>query len=315
MGKCINGKCCGPGTIYDDSVPGCIVNQDNDLEDMKASSLISRKLNEIRTYCQNQCKDINNMSERKICKKDCKKEQYKVRDINGYELDGIEVLDKSNEDMQESREFSEKSSELLDIWRDSKEILRTAPEEEILAKQNFLIHKLGEEGYNQRLLKRFTKEGDRLRRKLGEEHRELIKELKTWLATYESQTKYIKRMNQLYKLKVDENKKYKNFLKNEISSTLTNDRRVTYEEHQFKSLHTFRTIMKYIYFGLLVVIIIFGKFFQNALYKQPKIWIGIILYIIFPFILPFIPIGIFYIINKIKYLLENKAPRNIYTDL
>ena len=316
MNECSGAECCADDMIYVNGLCTSGVDENNNLlnDSDGVSPFNQRKMNKINNFCKKKCNNIKKKKKRRKCKKKCREEQLLRRDWRGRIVNETDSEEEDEEDA-EAAAYDLKYQKLKDAWQNSQITLQEAPEKEKLAEKNFFTWAEGDSGWNERLLERYTKTADNLRRKSIKEHNEVIKLLKTLLAKYRSQTIYIQRMNELYKVRLNENKKLKGILNNEISSTLTNDRRVAYEEHEFYGLDTFRNIIKYLYFGLLIVFIIFGNFFKDALYKDPKVWIGILLYIVFPFILSFIPIGIFYIVEKIRYLLENKAPKNVYVDL
>ena len=318
---CYGEDCCSEGTFYDQNSNTCIVQPINDTLVKKKDGVSVFALKNIKKLfddCKKRCDNKKGFFGRsKKAKKKRKKCKKKCRNKNSARIDELENLE-SEEDMDDIEEEEITISQwqtLKNAWDNSITNLQEAPEEERLAEKNFLIYQDGEVGYNDVLLKRYQQIADQQVRNLLDKFRESKSAWETWLAKYSSQTTYTQRMNQLYKIKLDENEKFKKSLRNELDSTLTNDRKVAYEEQEFYYLHRLRTFTIYLYFGLLITFLIFGKFFKNKLYKNISVWVYIAIYIAFPFILPFIPIGIFYIIDQIKYLLNNKAPKNAYVDL
>ena len=310
MPGCINEDCCDDSQIFNGTQ--CVFS-----DDIVKEKKGSYNINKITNICKKKCRDnkfsvFKDNKKYKKCVKVCR--NNKLKNSNGFGNTIInEELDIDDDDF--ISEFDLQSQILKDTLDASITNLENAPEKVDEAEAEYYNYIDGESGYTDLLFKRHKNAADKLVRKSLEEYQDLFKQLNIWCAKYRSQTTYTERMNQLYKIKLDENKKLKKGLKNEISSTLTNDRKVIYEEEQFNGLYFFRLILTIIYYGLLIVFIVLKKFFQNKLYKNLKIWLGIALYIVFPFVLSYIPIFIFYIISEIKYLFENKAPKNVYIDL
>lgn len=205
--------------------------------------------------------------------------------------------------------------DLKDKLTTAKENLKNGPSSVSTAEKNYYVFSEGEKGYEDRMLQRYTKTADLRKQKALTKHKELIKDINTMINDYTAETLYTQRIDELLEIKIKENKKLKKQLDTDLSTTLTNDRRVTYEDKQLNGLHSFRKTMKYIYYSILVIYLIFGKFFKKALYKKPLTWLLIIIYIVFPFLINLISRLVFYLFHKMKYLLNNKSPKNVYTNL
>jgi magnesium-transporting ATPase (P-type) len=81
------------------------------------------------------------------------------------------------------------------------------------------------------------------------------------------------------------NKALKRDIDNNKKITITNGRKVYYEDQEINNLNFYQTIIKVIYYLLLVVYIILGSFVGKKEYKNWKVWIIMLLYILLPFIL------------------------------
>ena len=226
-----------------------------------------------------------------------------ISKVNNYTA--CDTTCRRNKDLQA---LKEKLSE-------AKNNLKNAPTAVETAEKNYYVFSEGEKGYEDRMLQRYTKTADLRKQKALTKHRELVKDITTMISDYNAETLYTQRMNELLEIKIKKNKNLKKQVDNNLSTTLTNDRRVTYEDKQLNGLHSMRKTMKYIYYSILVIYLIFGNFFKNSLYKKPIVWLYIILYIAFPFIINLISEFVFNLFHKIKYLLNNKAPKNVYTNL
>ena len=214
-------------------------------------------------------------------------------------------------DCQKGRE----SESLKKIWDKSKANLRNAPSQESIAEKNYYVFKDGEQGYRDMLFKRYTKTADQMRIKSLSEHDTLVAELKALLADYEAETIYSKRMNELLRIRVRENKELKNAIEEDVGITLTNDRKFEYESEEFQGLKSVRKGLMLLYYLILVLYLILGNFFRDALYRNWKAWLAIISYIAFPFTIYYIVIFLYYIIGQISFFFSNKAPKNVYEKL
>ncbi len=108
--------------------------------------------------------------------------------------------------------------------------------------------------------------------------------------------------------------------------TMTNDRRVVYEEKECVSLSTTRQVLYYFYYGLYVLYFIFSSHLgitytgltSGEIFKNPIFWGFLtvdIIYLTLPFWINWIVRNLFRLYRHLQYLLNNKAPRNVYTSL
>ncbi len=204
---------------------------------------------------------------------------------------------------------------LKKIWDKSKTNLRDAPDKERIAEKNYYVYTDGEQGYRDMLFKRYTKNADQLRSKSLEKHDELVSELRALLADYVAETTYSKRMNELLRIRMRENKELKSAIDQKVGITLTNDRKVDYEDQEFDWLRSVRRGLMLLYYIILVLYLILGNFFKDALYRNWKAWVAIVGYIAFPFAIYYIVLFIYFIVSKVHFLLTNKAPKNVYENL
>jgi hypothetical protein len=135
---------------------------------------------------------------------------------------------------------------------------------------------------------------------------------------YDTSTTYLRRMNDLLKIKLKENEELKREIDQYINQTQTSGRKVVYEDRARDWLGTFRNILLFVYFSLLLGYIILGKFIPNQEYLQWKIWLRIIIYIIFPFfILDRLVKRGFSVYNYLRSWSINSLSiyKNVYTNL
>jgi len=103
--------------------------------------------------------------------------------------------------------------------------------------------------------------------------------------SYDGETIALTRLQQLHDDLLNKNTSLKIDIDNNYKNTLTDERRVFYEIGTVDNLKYYNTILKYIYFILLGLYIIFGSFFSKQHYKKITTWVFIAIYIVVPFIL------------------------------
>ena len=200
-------------------------------------------------------------------------------------------------------------------WDKSKTSLRDAPDRERIAEKNYYVFTDGDQGYRDMLFKRYTKNADQMRIKSLQSHDTLVAELRALLADYVAETTYSTRMNELLKIRMRENKELKLAVDQEIGTTLTNDRKVDYEDQEFDWLKSVRGGLMLLYYLVLVLYLILGNFFRDSLYRNWKAWLAIVSYIAFPFTIYYIVLFIYAVVSKLHFFLTNKAPKNVYKNL
>lgn len=142
-----------------------------------------------------------------------------------------------------------------------------------------------------------------------------FEDIKYLLDDYKAVQIYYDKIDKFLKMEEDENKKLTEQLEKDITITETNDRKVIYEKYSSEGLEDNRKIMIYVYYTILVIYFIFGSFFKEKEYKSVPMWFFIIFYIALPFIINEITGRIVYAYKYAIYVVTNKLPKNVYTDL
>tara|TARA_Y100000768_G_scaffold80955_1_gene57617 strand:+ start:3108 stop:3944 length:837 start_codon:yes stop_codon:yes gene_type:complete len=145
-------------------------------------------------------------------------------------------------------------------------------------------------------------------------HENVLENVNDLLNNYKAIITYNSKINDLLEIKKNENKNLENALEDMKYNKLTSDRRIDYEIIEKDSLKMYRKILFYLYFLLLVIWIIFSNFMPEKLYKNYTTWIYIIIYIAFPFTINYLVTFIYNLYSGIYYLINNMAPRNVYTN-
>jgi hypothetical protein len=136
--------------------------------------------------------------------------------------------------------------------------------------------------------------------------------LDTYRKVYE---KHFNRMVELSDTRKDENKQ---LIKNVDNSNLlvnTNKRKVVYEKRQFEGLQTYRLVLLIAFYLLLVIYLIFGNFFPSRLYRIRLFMYVFLSLSIAPLIIKYVVRLLYFIMRKINYFLNNRAPKNVYVNI
>jgi magnesium-transporting ATPase (P-type) len=99
---------------------------------------------------------------------------------------------------------------------------------------------------------------------------------------------------------------------NIIGPTRTDIRRMAYETSESAHLLWIRKIFVLVYYLILLVYLFTSSFFPDKKYLKWKIWLYILLYILYPFLIDFLSRTIFDLYQEIDYIVNNKLPRNVY---
>ena len=140
--------------------------------------------------------------------------------------------------------------------------------------------------------------------------------MESLINTYENlYNKQFNRIKELSETRKSENKSLKNKLDNNKKVINTNKRKVVYESRELDWIQTYKYILLVVFYGLLVLYLIFGNFFSSNLYKNSPVLITLILLSSIPILNIYIIRFIYFIIENIQYFMSNKAPKNVYTNL
>ena len=140
--------------------------------------------------------------------------------------------------------------------------------------------------------------------------------MESLINTYENlYNKQFNRIKELSETRKSENKSLKNKLDNNKKVINTNKRKVVYESRELDWIQTYKYILLVVFYGLLVLYLIFGNFFSSSLYKNRPVLITLILLSSIPILNIYIIRFIYFISENIQYFMSNKAPKNVYTNL
>ena len=178
----------------------------------------------------------------------------------------------------------------------------------------------GDAAYNNKRYYDFLQEAENKKAASLLKNDSVMKELQTLVNSYRSGLIYSAKMEDLLEIRENENKNLNEALDEMRNVTLTNDRRVYYEDKERGNLSYSRYILYYFFYGIYIFTFIFGK---NPLlgeynFKTAMFWLIVgleLLFLSFPFWVNWLVRHLFRLYKQVQYMFNNKAPRNVYTSL
>lgn len=170
-------------------------------------------------------------------------------------------------------------------WDLAKKNYEKAPEEIKQAEKNYYLYDKGYGAYKEMLYDRYAKTAEEFKTSSNKKHAELKEELDELLNNYDAGTIYLKRMNELLKIKLAEKEDLEKKIDNYIGYTETSGRKVIYEDRARDTLTLYRQGLLYLFFAIVILYIVFGNFIPDKMYKKWHVWLLFALFIILPYFL------------------------------
>ena len=224
------------------------------------------------------CKDIHQSDIDNVIKKTDNLQKTVVKAVN-Y----VKKISDTTSGTDEEKARQSKLNLLAHQLRSAIDNYNVAPEELENAEKNYYVFKEGTVDYNKLLLARYEKSAVKIKNKSILNHRNHIKELNTLDEDYKAETLYQNRMKELLKKLLEENRLLRIAIDKEKGARVTNDRKTWYEDQQTNKIKSYTPILRGLYFVLLIVYIIFGGYIDRKEYKDWRIWLMVVIYILFPF--------------------------------
>ena len=208
-----------------------------------------------------------------------------------------------------------KIDELRNKWKAAEYTEKNAPTETSQAEKNYWVFDKGITAYNNMLLDRYRQKGQANLKSSEQTHDEFVAKLKVLIDDYTAETKAMTRLQELLKVRLDENDELKKAIDSDVRQVATNDRRVVYSDWAKDWLYDVSKILTFLYVMLVIAFLYMGPFYQQSLYSTLKGWLQPIAFIIFPFSVYYIARFIVYLYNEIAWFYQNKAPRNVFINI
>lgn len=168
-------------------------------------------------------------------------------------------------------------------WDLAKKNYKKAPEEIKEAEKNYYLYDKGYGAYKEMLYDRYAKTAAEFKTSSNKKHAELQEELDELLNNYDAGTIYLKRMNELLKIKLAEKEELEKKIDNYIGYTETNGRKVIYEDRARDTLTFYRQGLLYLFFFIVLFYIVFGNFIPDKMYKKWHVWLVLLMFIVVPY--------------------------------
>jgi hypothetical protein len=204
----------------------------------------------------------------------------------------------------------QKASQLQQAYIDAKNNMLSAPYQLKEAQKNYISYTEGDASYNTLIKNEFTTEAENQKKIMQTEFYKAVQNANAENNIYESLYENYNNITELLKKYTSDNIILSKKLEQNKDDTITNDRKIYYENQQYQIILGRYTILKWIY---IILVIVFAAllFIKNTSYSiTVKIFL-IIIFIAYPFIINHI---ILYIINSLKHL-YNMLPASIYNKM
>jgi hypothetical protein len=208
-----------------------------------------------------------------------------------------------------------KTEELKKKWTDAEKIAKHSNEEIELAKKNYYLFTGGQTAYNNKKRTEYIQSTADYAQNENAQNSENANAIARLLARYDFNTEHIRSLNELFAIKQQENKVLENKIDDYEKKTFTSQRKVIYEKHDMTRIMTYNKILVFLYYGLFIFYLATGNFFTDKLYKERKLVVILLIYVLFPFILHFVVKKLFDVKDTISYLFNNKIYKNVYTNV
>lgn len=236
-----------------------------------------------------------------------------VNDISGSLIDRITCAP-GTECYYEKRENALKNK-----WDRANTNYNNAPEDLSRAEKNYYVFNKGDNGgekvYDNIIIDRFATTAKELRENSIEKQQDYMNNLSHMLKQYQGEKQFVVRAEELVNVREKEKKELIKKINKYEAILQTNERKVIYEHKDMDSLYTYRRVMLFLYYSVIVCYIIFGNFIPDKKYKNYSIWAVIIIAVIFPIILNIMMKWLFITYDAISYWLAEIPHKDVYADL
>ena len=190
---------------------------------------------------------------------------------------------------------------------------RTAPEQLDSARKNYYTYAFGQPGYIQKETEVLTRRVDKLIVEKTRVHKTSIEEINLFIQSYDSAVSYKKNLLLYLSKLYNENMELSQEIKDSIASLKTADRKVWYEDDQIKTVDTWVTVLKGLYW--LIFAIFAGLFLYNKMWSIDRPFkyvycVVLLLLILWLYISDYIVVKVLQLVHK----LVNYLPKNVYHD-
>ena len=183
----------------------------------------------------------------------------------------------------------------------------------------------GDAAYQNKMFYDYLQEAEKKKGVALGESAVVMEKLHTLVNSYRSGLIYANKMDDLLQIRENENENLRKAMDEMRDITLTNDRRVYYEDKERESLSYNRYVIYYFFYGLFILYFLLGsKGFTletlrtQGFYKERMFWMIVVLdivYLMLPLCVDWLVRSGFRVYNQVKYFSHNRAPQDVYSNL
>lgn len=237
-------------------------------------------------------------------------EQSKYNGINSTLVDLVKKIGLTPEQIRENTLKNLKSK-----WDSTAKVEKNAPQKTFDAEHAYYKFKVGESGWKDLLLKKYTNIANNNKEEALKIHKAFINQLDTLTNDYKGEIESLVKIKELLKIRLNENDSLKSAIDSQEATTQTNDRRVVYEVWAKGWLGTIKSLLTTIYVILAIVYLVWGPFLEQSQYKTLVGWLKPLILFVLPFTIYYIVQFFYFIKSKIAWYLDNKASKDVYLNL
>lgn len=186
------------------------------------------------------------------------------------------------------------------------------------AEKNLYLYKNNnnETDYNSYIFDRFaTKSRGEFRNNSIEKQQQYMRDVSQLLKQYQTEYDLFKNNKKLFVDRQKQNEALKMKLNKYEGTVQTSERKVMYEYKDMETMHLFRRVLLFFYYGIIVLYLVFGRFIPEQQYLQKSVWIILLIALCIPLMLDLVVKWIFILKDYVGYWLADIPHKDVYIDL
>jgi hypothetical protein len=230
-------------------------------------------------------------------------------------LNGMLAMLQNNLLCDSNCQKEKKIVELREKMHRASNVVKTSPNDLSQAEKNYYEYKGGSGEYLDYLLDKNKRDYERVVEEMTRTEFDSYKQFDSLIYGFSAEKIHAKEMNKLADILIKENTDLELKLDYMISTTTTSDRKIDYQTREIDWLRKIRYGLYTVYISVFILYLLLSNFITDKLYEKKETWFYIILYCIFPTLVPYLSIFSFWLYDKISTLFGKNLPKNVYINL
>jgi len=180
------------------------------------------------------------------------------------------------------------------------------------AERDYIVYDQGPQAYYDLLLKRQTLSADEFKKQVSAEHAADLQRVQDELAQLETNMQAVQTLYNNTLQAAQDYVKMQSTKQHLQSSLNTNGRKVFYETRELERQMSYTYMIWVLYYGLIVLYIIFGNFFATNQYANKGFWVYVSIYALLPLAVRYLVQYALQLWVWLKFFFGNLAPKNVY---